>query len=157
MRQGYIVATLVPLFFVLLSSFALAEDNKENEGMLWIISNNELVEKHANIVVADKFYIFHTYDYISIRYYEGNETFFSSSKHVGKIVELSLHDGATLEIKHGNETLLSCVTHKATLGNILKYKAGITYQSSITSIILAFIAAIAVNVAYYYNLETRIL
>ena len=150
------VAILIPLLFILFSPFAFAS-NGNKEGMLWIISNNEIVEKHANIVVADKFYIFHTYDYIGIKYYKENKTFYSSPKHVGKIIELTLHDGATLEIKHGNETLLSCITHKATFSNVLKYKVGVSYQKNITSIILAFIAAIAINVAYYYNLESRIL
>ena len=148
--------TIILLSFILFFAGFAGLGHAEKDGFIYIISEEKLIEPHAHIVVGESFFIFHSYDFIGVKYYKGNETFYER-KVYSKVLQLTLHDGATLEIKHGNETLLSCVTHKATFGNILKYKAGIAYQSSITSIILAFIAAIAVNVAYYYNLETRIL
>jgi len=148
--QAIIILSSI-LFFA-----GLGHGYAEKDGFIYIISNERLIEPHAHIVVDKSFFIFHSYDYIIVKYYKGNETFYER-KVYSKVLQLQLHDGATLEIKHGNDTLLSCITHKATLGNVLKYQIGITYQSSIISIVLAFIAAIAVNVAYYYNLETRIL
>jgi len=73
------------------------------------------------------------------------------------MLKLTLHDGATLEIKHGNETILKTITYKKTFTNVLRYGLGIEFQKSIISILMAFILAIAVNVAHYYNLERRIL
>jgi len=149
----------IPLFLFLIFSLACISINvnAENDGFIWIISNNKLVKQKEHIVLDNEFFIIHSFDYISIKYYRGNETFFQRQKQVGKMLKLTLHDEAILEIKHGNETILKTITHKKTLSNALKYGLGIEFQRSIISILMAFISAIAVNVAYYYNLERRLL
>jgi len=150
----------IPLFLLftfLFSCVVNADANDTGDGFIWVISNNRLVEQREHIVLDNEFFIFHSFDYISIKYYRGNETFFERSKQVGKMLKLTLHDGATLEIKHGNETILKTITYKKTFTNVLRYGLGIEFQKSIISILMAFILAIAVNVAHYYNLERRIL
>ena len=149
----------IPLFLFLIFLLGSIASNvkAEEEGFIWIISNNKLVKLKEHIVLDDEFYIIHSYNYISIRYYKGNETFFQRQKQVGKMLKLALHDGATLEIKHNNSIILKAITHKRTIGNVFKYGLGIEFQKVVISILMAFICAIAVNVAYFYNLERRIL
>lgn len=133
---------------------AVAENE---ESFIWIISNNKLIQIKDNIVLDNEFYIFHNYDSISIKYYRENETYFQRNNQMGKMLKLTLHDGAILEVKHDNEVILKTITHKATFTNVLKYNAGIKFQNISISILLAFISAILGNVAYYYNLERRII
>lgn len=148
----------IPLFLFLIFLGSITSNVKaEEEGFIWVISNNKLVKLKEHIVLADEFYIFHSYDYISIRYYKANETFFERNRQVGKLLKLTLHDGATLEIKYNNSIILKAITHKRTIGNIFKYGLGIEFQKVVISILMAFICAIFVNVAYFYNLERRIL
>ena len=151
--RKYIPLSILLIF--LLACVGVKADSEE--GFVWIISDNKLVKVREHVVLNNEFFIFHTYDCISIKYYKGNETFFQRQKQVGKMLKLTLHDGATLEIKHGNETILKTITHKKTISNALRYGLGIDFQKSIISILMAFISAIAVNVAYYYNLERRLL
>ncbi|MCD6481677.1 MAG: hypothetical protein J7L31_05340 [Thermoplasmata archaeon] len=149
----------IPLSLLFIFLFACLNVNAQDsrEGFVWIISDNKLVKQSENIVLDNEFYIFHSYDYISVKYYRGNETFFQRDKQVGKLLSLTLHDGAILEIKHNNSVILKTITHKKTISNTLKYGLGVEFQRSIISIIMAFVVAISVNIAYYYNLERRIL
>ena len=148
----------IPLSLLFIFLLACLNVNAEsNDGFVWIISDNKLVKQSENIVLDNQFFIFHSYDYISVKYYRGNETFFQRGKQVGKLLSLTLHDGATLEIKHNNSVILKTITHKKTISNTLKYGLGVEFQRSIISIIMAFVVAISVNIAYYYNLERRIL
>jgi len=149
---------IIPLSILFIFLLACISANAESEeGFIWIISNNKLVKLKEHLVLDDEFFIFHTYDYIGVKYYKGNETFFERNRQVGKMLKLTLHDGATLEIKHNNSIILKAITHKKTIGNALKYGLGIEFQKVIISILMAFFCAIAVNVAYYYNLERRII
>ncbi|HEC76048.1 MAG TPA: hypothetical protein ENI33_02170 [Thermoplasmatales archaeon] len=146
------------LLFIFLFAFLNINVNaEEKDGFIWIISNNKLVKQSEHIVLDNEFFIFHTYNYISIRYYKDNETFFNRERQVGKMLSLILHDGATLEIKHNESILLKTITHENTLSNAIKYRLGVEFQQSIISIVMAFIVAILLNVAYYYNLERRII
>ena len=148
----------IPLSLLFIFLLACLNVNAEsNDGFVWIISDNKLVKQSENIVLDNQFFIFHSYDYISVKYYKGNETFFQRSRQVGKLLSLTLHDGATLEIRHNNSVILKTITHKKTISNTLKYGLGVEFQRSIISIIMAFVVAISVNIAYYYNLERRIL
>ena len=75
---------IIPFSLIFIFLLALANVNAEEkeEGFVWIISNNKLVKLSEHIILDDSFYIFHTYDYISIKYYSGNETFFERDRQV---------------------------------------------------------------------------
>ena len=157
MRARIFIPLSILFIFLFACVNANANADAEEEGFVWIISGNKLVKIREHIVLDDEFFIFHSYDHVSIKYYSENETFFQRNKQVGKMLKLVLHDEATLEIKHGNETILKAITHKKNIANVLKYGLGVEFSQSIISILMAFICAISVNVADYYNLERRLL
>lgn len=124
---------------------------------IFIVDNEGLVKGNSNVVIhGSQFLIFHTYDYVSVNYSKGNQTYFSREKQVGKSLTLNFVDGATLIIKdsEGN-VILNTNTHKATLSNILKYNIGLPNFIFIS--ILAVIFSLAFVYSYLNKREVRIL